>query len=744
MTTDSEKKAPQGLSRRLFVQSGAATFAGLVLGFHLPANPNRRAEAFAATGTAEGKQGTEAKETRLNTWLRIAPDGLITIYVAKAEMGQGIFTAMPMLIAEELEADWSRIRVEPAPSDAEFNYSGRPFEVTGGSSSVRSTWDVLQRIGATARHLLLAAAAQQWGVPAESLHAEQGHIVHAASGRKAGFGELTATAAALPATALPKELKLKAPSEYKLIGKPMKRLDTPAKVSGKPLFGIDVVVPEMRYGAVRHSPVFGGECANFDALAKAMPAGTSLVKVAGGIIAVADSWFTAKTVVAGLQPKWTQGATEGLSSKDIDKKLRAAASGKNLPVAEARGEPDKALAKAKVKLDAEYSTPFLAHTPMEPLNCTAHVKPDGIELWVGTQSHSLTRFLVSQATQVPQEKIVVHTTYLGGGFGRRAENDMVFEALEASKAVGKPVKLIWSREEDVQHDFYRPATFVKLKAGLGEDGLPVAITGSIAGPSIMKRWTMFGGLPKTGIDGTTVEGLADMKYECPNLRVQACVVDTGVPVGFWRSVGASHNAFYTESFIDELAHAAKQDPYKYRRALLEKSQPRFVKVLDTVARMSNWETPPEKGHFRGIAIAQSFGSIVAEVAEVSVSAEGQPTVHKVWVAVDCGRYVNPDTIAAQMEGGVVYGLSAALRGQITLNKGRVEQSNFHDYTMLAPHEMPEIAVEIVESGEAPGGVGEPGTPPIAPAVTNALFAATGKRIRSLPISNHKLTGGKKS
>jgi isoquinoline 1-oxidoreductase beta subunit len=659
-------------------------------------------------------------------------------------MGQGIFTAMPMLIAEELEADWSRIRVEPSPSDAEFNYTGRPFEITGGSQSVRSTWEILQRIGATARHLLIAAAAQQWGVPADSLRAEAGQIVHAASGRKAGFGELTATAAALPASALPKEPKLKAPSEYKIVGKPTKRLDTPAKVSGKPIFGIDVVVPEMRYGAVRHSPVFGGECANFDELAKGMPAGTSLVKVTGGLVAVADSWFTAKTLVAGLPARWTQGTTEGVSSKDLEKKLRTAANGKKNPVATTKGEPDKVLGKAKVKLEAEYQTPFLAHTPMEPLNCTAHVKPDGIEIWVGTQSHTLTKMLVSKVTQVPQDKVVVHTTYLGGGFGRRAENDMVFEAIEASKAVGKPVKLIWSREEDVQHDFYRPASLVKLKAGLGEDGLPVAFTASIAGPSIMQRWTMFGGLPKSGIDMTTVEGLADIKYECPNQHIQACAVDTGVPVGFWRSVGSSHNAFYLESFIDELAHAAKQDPYKYRRALLEKTHPRFVKVLDTVAKMANWETAPEKGRSRGIAIAESFGSIVAEVAEVSVSADGQPTIHKVWVAVDCGRYVNPDTIVAQMESGVVYGLSAALRGQITLNKGRVEQSNFHDYTMLAPHEMPEIAVEIVESGEAPGGVGEPGTPPIAPAVTNALFAATGKRIRSLPISNHKLTGGKKS
>ncbi|HYO73455.1 MAG TPA: xanthine dehydrogenase family protein molybdopterin-binding subunit [Archangium sp.] len=741
MKTDQETNNPVGLSRRSFVQSGAAAFAGLVLGFHLPANPLRRSEALAATGAPEGKASQEA---RLNTWLRIAPDGLITIYVAKSEMGQGIFTSMPMLIAEELEADWSRIRVEPAPSGVEFNYTGAPFEITGGSMSVRTTWEILQRIGATARHMLVAAAAQQWGVPAESCRAEQGQVIHAATGRKAGYGELTAAAAALPVSALPKEPKLKAPSEYKLVGKPMKRLDTPAKVSGKPLFGIDVAVPEMRYGAVRHSPVFGGECANFEALAKGLPAGTSLVKVTGGIVAVADSWFTAKTVVMGLEPRWTQGASAGVSSKDIEKKLRTAAGGKKLAVAVAKGEAAKVLGSSKVKLEAEYSTPFLAHTAMEPLNATAHVGPEGIEIWVGTQSHTLTKLLVSQATKVPQEKIVVHTTYLGGGFGRRAENDMVLQAVEASKAVGKPVKLIWSREEDVQHDFYRPASFVKMRAALGEDGLPVAFTASIASPSIMQRWTMFGGLPKSGIDMTTIEGLADMKYECPNLHVQTVAVDTGVPVGFWRSVGSSHNAFFVESFIDELAHAAKQDPYKYRRALFAKSHPRFVKTLDTVARMANWETPPAEGRFRGIAIAESFGSIVAEVAEVSVSAEGQPTVHKVWVAVDCGRYVNPDTIAAQMESGVVYGLSAALRGQITLRNGRVEQSNFPDYSMLAPHEMPEIAVEIVESGEAPGGVGEPSTPPIAPAVTNALFAATGTRIRTLPISNHKLTSKKKA
>jgi isoquinoline 1-oxidoreductase subunit beta len=743
MKPNPENNSPVVLSRRSFVQSSVATVAGLVLGFHLPGNPHRRAEAFAAD-TAEGKEPTATREARLNTWLRIAPDGLITIYVARSEMGQGIFTAMPMLVAEELEADWSRIRVEPAPSDAEFSYSGRPIEVTGGSTSIRTNWDILLRIGATARHLLIAAAAQQWGVPPESCHAEKGFVLHGASGRKAGFGELTTAAAALPAEALPKEPKLKAPSEYKLVGKPMKRLDTPAKVSGKPLYGIDVVVPDMRYAAVRHSPVFGGECSNFAQLAKAMPEGTSLVKVPGAIIAVADSWFTAKTLVEGLEARWTKGATAGLSSKAIEKKLRAAAKGKKNPVATSKGEPTQALAKARVKLEAEYQVPFLAHTPMEPLNCTAHVKPDGIELWVGTQSHSLTKRVVSDHTQVPQEKIVVHTTYLGGGFGRRSENDMVLQAVEASKAVGRPVKLIWSREEDVQHDFYRPASLVKLRAGLGEDGLPVAFTASIAAPSILERWPLFGGVGKSGIDRTTVEGLSDIKYECPNQHIQAAIVDLGVPVGFWRSVGSSHNAFYLESFIDELAHAAKQDPYKFRRALLEKSHPRFVKVLDTVARLSSWETPPPAGRARGLAIAESFGSIVAEVAEVSVSAEGQLTVHKVSVAVDCGRYVNPDTIVAQMESGVVYGLSAALRGQITLTNGRVEQSNFHNYSMLMPSEMPEISVEIVESGAAPGGVGEPGTPPIAPAVTNAIFAATGQRLRSLPISNHKLSGGKPS
>jgi isoquinoline 1-oxidoreductase beta subunit len=739
MKPDQEKDGQKVISRRSFLQSTSAAAAGLVLGFHLPGNPMRRAEAFAGTGAA-----AEAKETKLNTWLRIATDGVITIYVARSEMGQGIFTAMPMLIAEELEADWSKVRVEPAPSDTEFNYTGRPMEVTGGSASIRSNWEILQRIGATARHLLIAAAAQQWGVKPEDCHAEQGVVVHAASGRKAGFGALATAAAALPASALPKEPKLKAPSEYKLIGKPTKRLDTPAKVSGKPLFGIDVTVPDMRHAAVRHSPVFGGECANFEELAKKVPQGASLVKVPGAIIAVADGWWKAKSIVEGLEAKWTKGVTEGLSSAAIEKKLRAAAKAKKLPVAATKGEPDKVLAKARTKLEAEYTTPFLAHTPMEPLNCTAHVKPDGIELWVGTQSHTLTKLVVSQYTQVPQDKIVVHTTYLGGGFGRRAESDMVLQAIEASKAVGKPVKLIWSRQEDIQHDFYRPASLVRLRAGLDADGRPVAFTAAIASPSILQRWTLFGGVGKSGIDFTTVEGLSDIKYDCPHQHIEAAIADLGVPVGFWRSVGSSHNAFFLESFIDEMAHAAKQDPYRFRRSLLEKSHPRFVKVLDTVARMANWEAPPPAGRHRGIAIAESFGSIVAEVAEVSVSADGQPVVHKVYVAVDCGRYVNPDTIVAQMEGGVVYGLSAALRGQITLKDGRVEQSNFHDYTMLAPSEMPEIAVEIVESGAEPGGVGEPGTPPIAPAVTNALFAATGKRLRSLPISKHKLTGGKRS
>ncbi len=729
MTQELEKNPREGLSRRAFVQSGAAVAAGLVLGFYLPGNKHRRAEAASASG---------ASEERVNTWLRIATDGAITIYVARSEMGQGIFTAMPMVIAEELEADWSKMRVEPAPSGPEFNYSGRPFEVTGGSSSIRSNWEILQRIGATARLMLITAAARKWGVEPESCRAEQGAVFHAASKRKAGYGELAAAAAALPSDAIPKEPKLKARSEYKLIGKPTKRLDTPDKVAGKAVFGIDVSVPGMQYAAVRHAPVFGGECANFAALAKAMPEGTTLVKVPGGVAVVAASWWKAQKVASGLDAKWTKGATTGLSSAAIEKKLRAATGAKKLPVATSKGDPSKALRKAKVKLEAEYSTPYLAHTPMEPLNCTAHVKPEGIELWVGTQSHTLTKLVVSNHTKVPQEKIVVHTTYLGGGFGRRAESDMVLQAVEISKAVGKPVKLIWSREEDVQHDFYRPASLVKLKGGLDEKGLPVAFSATIACPSIFERWTLFGGLPKSGIDSAAVEGLADIKYDCPHQHVAYARADLGVPVGFWRSVGSSHNAFYLESFIDELAHAAKKDPYAFRRGLLEKSHPRFVKVLDTVARISNWKDPLPEGRHRGIAIAESFGSIVAEVAEVSVSAGGQPTVHKVYVAIDCGRYVNPDTIVAQMEGGVVYGLSAALNGEISLKDGRVEQSNFHDYPMLKPSEMPEIVVEIVDSGAAPGGVGEPGTPPIAPAVTNALFAATGKRIRSLPISKHSL------
>lgn len=725
MNASHEKTAnAQAINRRTLVKGAAASSAGLVIAFHLPAGLGKRSDtAFAAA----------ADSTAINTWLRIAPDGLITIYVARAEMGQGIYTAMPMLIAEELEADWSKIRVEPSPSAAPFNYTGSPVEVTGGSASVSSLWDVLSRIGATARTLLIAAAANDWGVSASECRAERSMVLHTKSDKKAAFGDLAAKAAAISLDTVPKDLPLKKSVDYKIVGQEIKRLDTPAKVVGAPLFGIDVDLADMVHAAVRTSPVFGGDIANFAALQAKTPKGVTLVKIPGGVAAVAAGHWAAQQAVDALKISWTKGKTEGQSDASIEKKLRAALKKKKNPVAFASGDATKAMKGATRKVDAEYTTPYLAHTPMEPLNCTALVKDGGAELWVGTQSHTLTKIMASKHLGVPLDKIIVHTTYLGGGFGRRAESDMVIQALEVAKATGKPAKVIWSREEDIQHDFYRPASVIQFSAGLGSDGSPVAFKAAISSSSILERWAIFGGV-KDGIDFTSVEGIRDIKYACDHQRIECALSDIGVPVGFWRSVGSSHNGFFLESFVDEMAHAAKQDPYTYRRVLLAK-HPRFVAVLDSVASLSGWEKPRAQGRFQGIAVHESFGTVVAQVAEISIEA-GRVKVHKVWVSVDCGRHVNPDTVTAQMESGVVYGLSAALRGQITIEKGRVKESNFHDYSMLRPDEMPEIIVQIMKNNEAPSGVGEPGTPPIAPAVANAIFAATGKRLRSLPLSKH--------
>jgi isoquinoline 1-oxidoreductase beta subunit len=576
--------------------------------------------------------------------------------------------------------------------------------------------------------MLIAAAAQQWYVEPSACHAENGAVVHSATNKRLGYGMLVEEAAKLPVPANP---PLKDPKNYKYIGKPVKRLDTPSKVNGKAGFGIDVRLPNIQHALVARCPVFGGKVKSFDASkAKTVRGVKQVLQISSGVAVVADNTWSAMQGRRALQIEWDEGSNAGVSSESI-RKLYLERVEQAGAIARKDGDADAALASAAKKIEAVYEVPFLAHATMEPMNCAADVRADGCDIYAPTQFQTFNQNTAAKITGLKPEQVRIHTTYLGGGFGRRAEQDFVAEAVEISKGAGAPVQVTWTREDDIQHDFYRPAVYSKLVAGLDADGWPVAWKSRIVSPSIMSRF--FPGSVKNGLDDSSVEGQANSKYGIPNFLVEYVLTDTSVPVGFWRSVGNSQNGYITECFVEELAKAGGKDPFEFRRKLLA-SAPRHLGVLELAAAKAGWGQPLPAGRTRGIAVVESFGSFVAEVAEVGVNrGSGEIRVHRVVCAVDCGRYVNPDTIAAQMEGGVAFGLTAALKGQITIDKGRVQQSNFHDYEMLRLNEMPKVEVHIVPSNEAPGGIGEPGTPPIAPAVCNAIFAATGKPIRRLPI-----------
>jgi len=696
------------MQRRDFLQVTGTIGAGLVIGFRIP---NRRGVAPFAP----------------NAWLRIGTDDRVLVIVDRSEMGQGVTTSLPMLLAEELEADWTKIRFEFAPADKAYINQLFGIQGTGGSSSVRAAWKPLREAGAQARTMLIAAAAQTWAVEPSSCRAEAGAVIHAATNRRLTYGGLAQRAAGLP---VPAEVQLKDPKDWRLAGKPTKRLDTRFKVNGTAQFGIDVRVPGMLTAVVARSPVFGGTVRTFDATAaKAIPGVRHVVQISSGVAVVGDGYWPAKQGRDALKVSWDEGPVAQVSSASISS-LFAQRATQDGAVARHDGDAVAALAGAAQRVEAVYELPFLAHATMEPMNCTAHVRAGAVDIWAPTQNQTGVQMVGGQIGGVPPEKVAVHTTYLGGGFGRRFELDFIIEALETSKAAGAPVKVIWSREDDIQHAQYRPANYHQLRAGLDASGRPVAWTHRIVAPSIMAR--MFPQMVKNGLDGEAVEGGVGLPYAVPNVHVDYQLTDTGIPVGFWRSVNNSFNAFVVESFIDELAAAAKQDPYEYRRTLLANA-PRDLGVLELAATKAGWGTPLPAGRSRGIAVYKSFESFAAQVAEVSVSPAGDVRVHRVVCAIDCGLHVNPSTIEAQMQGGIVYGLTAALNGAITIENGRVTQSNFHDYRMLRLAEMPVVEVYIVPSNEAPGGVGEPGTPPIAPAVCNAIFAATGKRIRKLPI-----------
>jgi len=696
------------MERRDFLQVTGTIGAGLVIGFRIP---NRRGVAPFAP----------------NAWLRIGTDDRVLVIVDRSEMGQGVTTSLPMLLAEELEADWTKIRFEFAPADKAYINQLFGIQGTGGSSSVRAAWKPLREAGAQARTMLIAAAAQTWGVEPTSCRAEAGAVIHTGTNRRLAYGALAQRAAALP---VPADVPLKDPKDWRLAGRPTKRLDTRFKVNGTAQFGIDVRVPGMLTAVVARSPVFGGKVRSFDATAaKAIPGVRHVVQISSGVAVVGDGYWPAKQGRDALKVSWDEGPVAQVSSASISS-LFAQRATQDGAVARHDGDAVAALAGAAQRVDAVYEMPFLAHATMEPMNCTAHVRAGAVDIWAPTQNQTGVQMAGGQIGGVPPEKVAVHTTYLGGGFGRRFELDFIVEALETSKAAGAPVKVIWSREDDIQHAQYRPANYHQLRAGLDASGRPVAWTHRIVAPSIMAR--MFPQTVKNGLDGEAVEGGVGLPYAVPNVHVDYQLTDTGIPVGFWRSVNNSFNAFAVEGFIDELAAAAKQDPYEYRRALLANA-PRDRGVLELAATKAGWGTPLPAGRGRGIAVYKSFESFAAQVAEVSVSPAGDVRVHRVVCAIDCGLHVNPGTIEAQMEGGIVYGLTAALNGAITIENGRVTQSNFHDYRMLQLAEMPVVEVHIVASSEEPGGVGEPGTPPIAPAVSNAIFAATGKRIRKLPI-----------
>lgn len=705
-------------NRRTFLKASAAIGGGFVLELAMPLSVLADA--------------ASTKSFSPSAWLRISPDNIVTVIVDKSEMGQGVYTSMPMIIAEELDADWSKVKMEVAPAAKEYFHPWFGVQATGGSTSVRAMWEPLRKAGATARSMLVSAAAQEWKLDAAKLRTENSFVI-APDGKKLSYGQLAEKAALLP---VPAEAKLKDPKDFKLVGKNTKRLDTAEKINGTAQFGMDAKLPGLLTAVVARSPVLGGKMLSFNAdKAKAIKGvrGVFATKspTSEGVAVLADTFWAAKQGRDALEIKWEDGANAKLNTPDMMKTLTDMAQGKAGEVKTAKKEGDVATAKSAKTIEAIYQVPYLVHAPMEPMNCTAWVKADSCELWVGSQSQTVDQMVAAQIAGVPQDKVKVNTMLLGGGFGRRFAPDFVVEAVSLSKAANAPVKVVYTREDDTKGYYYRPAAVCHMRGGMDANGVPTMMYARTACDSLADGTGFEKAIIKDGIDTTSVEGLTEMPYAVANKQIDWARYSPGVRTWFWRSVGNTQNIFFAESFIDEMAHAAGKDPYEYRRALMDK-HPRHKAVLELAAQKAGWGTPLAAGRARGIAVAESFGSYVAEVAEVSIE-NGKPKIHRVVIAADVGMVVNPDTVVAQMEGAMVYGLTAALYGDITFKDGKVEQNNFHDYQMLRMNEMPKVEVHLIKSGEAPGGGGEPGTPPIAPAVTNALFKLTGKRIRSLPI-----------
>ncbi len=719
---DAASAFSRGHSRRHFLKVSAAAGGGLLLGFNLP-------------GFDAAADATSSSVFAPNAFVRVDRDGNITLIVAQVEMGQGTFTSMPMLIAEELEVDLAQVSLEQAPPDDKLYANPLiGFQATGGSTSVRALWTPLREAGAVARTLLINAAADTWNVDPQSLHAEKGQVVDKASGRKLLYGALAEKAAALP---VPDKVALKDPKDFRLIGTPAKRVDTPAKVNGSAKYGIDALLPGMKFAAVAICPTFGGKLKSVDdSKAKAVKGVRQIVKLDDAVAVVADDHTgAARKGLAALEIAWDDGPNAHFSQADLIEQLKQAAKSDGV-IAKKEGDVAKAIAAAATKIEAVYQQPFLAHAALEPMNCTLEVRKDNCDVWVGTQVITRAQAAVAKVTGLPLDRVTVRNHLIGGGFGRRLDEDGVFLAARIAKEVDGPVKVIWSREEDTQHDVYRPYYYDVLAAGLDANGDPVAFSHRVVGSSIVARW-----LPsqfKGGFDFDAVDG-AFGPYSFPNLFVDYVRNEplAGMTTGWWRGVGMTHNAFMVEGFVDELAVAAKKDPVEFRRALLGGS-PRAKAVLDLAAEKAGWGSPMPAGKGRGVSLIFGFGSYLAQIAEVAVAKDGTVRVERVVAAFDCGRQVNPDTLRAQLEGGAIFGITAALYGEITLKDGRVEQANFDTYQLLRINEAPKMEVYLVQSQEAPGGAGEPGTAGIAPAVVNAIFAATGKRLRKLPIDANVL------
>jgi isoquinoline 1-oxidoreductase beta subunit len=703
------------VGRRAFLKAGAAAGAALVVPFRfLP-------EAVADDGFAP------------NAFLRIAPDNTVTVVAKHLEMGQGSYTGLATIVAEELDADWAQVRVEAAPSDPTRynNLSWGPVQGTGGSSAMANSWAQLRQAGATARAALVAAAAQKWGVPAEGVSVDRGVVSHAATGKKATFGELASAAAGRP---VPTEAPLKDPKDWKLIGKAAPRVDSRSKSDGSAQFTIDVQLPDLLTAVIARPPLFGATVKSVDkAAALKVPGVTDVVEVPAGVAVLAKGFWAARQGREALRIEWDETKAERRGTAELLAEYKALAEKPGLK-ARSEGDVAGALASAARTFEAVYEFPYLAHAPMEPLDCVVKLAGGECEVWAGSQIQTLDQGTVAQVLGLAPEKVKLNTLLAGGSFGRRATpvSDVAGEAASVVKAISgrAPVKLLWTREDDIRGGRYRPLFVHRFRAGLDAQGRIVAWEQRIVGQSFLKG-TPFGGLIKDGIDATSVEGGASLPYAIPNLGVELHTTEVGIPTLWWRSVGASHNAFSTETFLDELAHAAGRDPFELRRELLAK-HPRHKAALELAAAKAGWGSPLPKGRARGIAVHESFGSFVANVVEVTLGKDGLPRVERVVCAVDCGIAINPDVVRAQMEGGIGFGLGAALYGEITLDKGRVDQSNFHDYRPLRIDEMPKVEVHVVPSTEAPTGVGEPGVPVVAPAVASAFFHLTGQRVRRLP------------